>query len=245
MPTSTTRPRLFRNALCLDGCIRDLGVLGGSFVDPERLVDTDVVDLDGLLVLPGFVEGHIHLDKSFVGDRWRPHCPAAGLSERLTIEKELLAEALPVTERADALLAQAHRLGTIAMRSHVDIDASLGLSHLHAVIAATAPWQGRVDVEIVAFPQAGILASPGTADLLDAQSGKALALSAVWIRQLSTVMPTATSMWCLALPNGTASRSTSIFTSLDAKGSSNFAGSLHAQRPPGCRARSWSAMPTR
>ncbi len=168
MPTSTTRPRLFRNALCLDGCIRDLGVLGGSFVDPERLVDTDVVDLDGLLVLPGFVEGHIHLDKSFVGDRWRPHCPAAGLSERLTIEKELLAEALPVTERADALLAQAHRLGTIAMRSHVDIDASLGLSHLHAVIAATAPWQGRVDVEIVAFPQAGILASPGTADLLDA-----------------------------------------------------------------------------
>jgi cytosine deaminase len=54
------------------------------------------------------------------------------------------------------------------MRSHVDIDAVLGLSHLHAVQAARERWRGRVDVEIVAFPQAGILASPGTADLLDA-----------------------------------------------------------------------------
>lgn len=54
------------------------------------------------------------------------------------------------------------------MRSHVDIDAALGLDHLHFVMAACEPWRGRVDVELVAFPQAGILASPGTADLLDA-----------------------------------------------------------------------------
>ncbi len=127
-----------------------------------------MIDLGGLLILPAFVEGHIHLDKSFVGDRWRPHRPAAGLADRLTIEKRLLAEALPVAERADALLAQAHGFGTIAMRSHVDIDAALGLSNLHAVMAACEPWRGRIDVEIVAFPQAGILASPGTADLLDA-----------------------------------------------------------------------------
>ncbi|RSU45422.1 amidohydrolase [Sphingomonas sp. S-NIH.Pt15_0812] len=161
--------RLFRNVLCKDGRTQNLGVRTGRFVDPKELSDdTEAIDLDGLLALPAFIEGHIHLDKSFVGDGWRPHRPADDLGERLTIEKQLLARALPVQERADALLAQAHRLGTVAMRSHVDIDASLKLDHLHAVMAACEPWRGKVDVEIVAFPQAGILASPGTADLLDA-----------------------------------------------------------------------------
>ncbi len=148
---------------------RDLAVLDGRFVDPGELGDdAEIIELGGLLALPALVEGHIHLDKSFVGDGWRPHHPADSLPERLAIEKWLLAEALPVRERADALLAQAHRLGTVAMRSHVDISASLGLDHLHAVMAACEPWRGWVDVELVAFPQAGIIASPGTADLLDA-----------------------------------------------------------------------------
>ena len=160
---------LFRNALLKDGRNRDLAVSGGLFVDPGSLGDgADVVDLAGLLVLPALVEGHIHLDKSFVGDRWRSHRLAGNLNERLIVEKRLLAGALPVAERANALLAQAHGFGTVAMRSHVDVDASLGLANLHAVMAACEPWRDRVGVEIVAFPQAGILASPGTADLLDA-----------------------------------------------------------------------------
>jgi cytosine deaminase len=162
-------PRLFRNALLKDGRTRDLAVAGGRFIALESLGDgAEVVDLAGLVALPAFVEGHIHLDKSFVGDRWRPHRPADSLGERLGIEKRLLADAVPVTERAQALLAQAHGFGTVAMRSHVDIDATLKLTNLHAVITACEPWRDRIDVEIVAFPQAGILASPGTDDLLDA-----------------------------------------------------------------------------
>jgi len=162
-------PRLYRNALMKDGRTGNLAVSDGQFVEPASLAaNADVIDLAGLLVLPAFVEGHIHLDKSFVGDSWRPHRLADGLGERLGIEKQLLAAALPVTDRAHALLAQAHSFGTVAMRSHVDIDASLGLANLHAVMEACEPWRDHVDVEIVAFPQAGILASPGTADLLDA-----------------------------------------------------------------------------
>ncbi len=162
-------PCLFRNALLKDGRISDLAVSDGQFVERASLAaSADSIDLAGLLVLPALVEGHIHLDKSFVGDDWRPHRLAESIGERLVIEKQLLADALPVTDRAHALLAQAHGFGTVAMRSHVDVDASLGLTNLHAVMAACEPWRDRVDVEIVAFPQAGILASPGTADLLDA-----------------------------------------------------------------------------
>lgn len=164
--------RLFTNALLPDGSAADLAVSGGRFIEisprlpGERAAET--IDLEGRLVVPGFVDGHIHLDKSFFGETWQPHRPAASLRERLAVEKAMLADVRPVTVRADVLIGQAASLGTVAMRSHVDVDATTGLSHLHAVMAAREKWRGRMDIELVAFPQAGILTCPGTADVLDA-----------------------------------------------------------------------------
>ena len=162
--------RLYTNARTSDGGPRDLAVRDERLVDPETLpADAPRTDLDGLAVLPAFVDGHVHLDKSFLGDAWRSHRPAGSLRERLDVEKRLLGEAAPVAERAEALLARAHGFGTIAVRSHVDVDAAVavGLDNLHAVMSARERWKGRVEVELVAFPQAGILSSPGTAELLD------------------------------------------------------------------------------
>ncbi|CAD6526736.1 N-isopropylammelide isopropyl amidohydrolase [Paraburkholderia hiiakae] len=164
--------RLFTNAVEANGNPLNLAVSNGSFVAvgaerPESAA-AEVIDLQGYLVLPGFVDGHIHLDKSFVGDRWRPHRPAASLRERLAIEKQALADARPIAERADALIRHAASFGTIAMRCHVDVDATTELTHLHAVMQAREKWRGIVDIELVAFPQAGVVSCPGTAELLDA-----------------------------------------------------------------------------
>ncbi|TCW82755.1 cytosine deaminase [Burkholderia sp. SRS-46] len=164
--------RIFINAVAPDGQPLNLVVSDGRFVaigpDCVPPPGADIVDLDGRLVLPGFVDGHIHLDKSFVGDRWVPHAPAATLRERLAAEKRLLAAAPPIVERANALIAQAAAFGTVAMRSHVDVDATTGLANLHAVMAAREQWRGIVDIELVAFPQAGVVSCPGTAEILDA-----------------------------------------------------------------------------
>jgi cytosine/adenosine deaminase-related metal-dependent hydrolase len=149
-----------------------LAVKDGRFVDigPDIPLATtrEVIDLKGSLAMPGFVDGHIHLDKSFVGDVWRPHVPADTLRDRLAAEKKLLAQSLPIAERAHALIEQAARFGTVAMRCHVDVDATTGLSHLHAIMEARSKWRDRIDIEIVAFPQAGVMSCPGTADMLDA-----------------------------------------------------------------------------
>lgn len=164
--------QLFTGALLPDGSLADLAVSGGRFVaiGPDLAADDTAgrVDLDGHLVLPGFVDGHIHLDKSFFGEPWQPHRPAASLRERLAVEKAMLADVRPAAVRADVLIGQAASLGTVAMRSHVDVDATTGLSHLHAVMAAREKWRGQMDIELVAFPQAGIVTCPGTADILDA-----------------------------------------------------------------------------
>lgn len=161
--------RLFRNLRLADGRVADLAQREGRFVDPATLsAGAEVIDCSGLLALPGLVDGHIHLDKSLLGGSWRPHLPAASLRERLAIEKRLLAEAGPIRPRAEALIARAHAHGTVAMRSHVDVDATTGLANLEAVMEARAAWADKVAIELVAFPQAGILTCPGTAEVLEA-----------------------------------------------------------------------------
>ena len=53
------------------------------------------------------------------------------------------------------------------MRSHVDIDLRVGLRNLEQVLAARDAHRDKVSVQIVAFPQSGIVTSPGAAELLD------------------------------------------------------------------------------
>lgn len=129
------------------------------------------IELGGALLCPAFVDGHIHLDKCFTGVAWRPHREAATLAERIAIERELLAaadEELPRGERALALVRQIVGYGTGHVRSHVDVDPLAGLSNLHTVLELRERTRGELGIQIVAFPQHGILAAPGTADLLDA-----------------------------------------------------------------------------
>lgn len=129
--------------------------------------DAAGVDLTGFAVLPGLVDGHIHLDKSFVGDRWHPHQQVATLRERLAEEKAAVAAAAPMADRAEALIRQCSGFGTMAMRCHVDIDASTGLRHLEAVLEARERCAGLVQIQLVAFPQAGVMSCPGTATVLE------------------------------------------------------------------------------
>ncbi|WP_152223304.1 amidohydrolase family protein [Pseudomonas sp. SCB32] len=164
--------RLFINAIDADGLPLNIAVKDGRIAqigqDRPALPHAEVIDLQGHLVLPGFVDGHIHLDKSFVGDRWRPHQHTDSLRERLAIEKRELATAPPIVGRADALIRQAASFGTIAMRCHVDVDATTGLTNLHAIMEAREKWKGLMDIELVAFPQAGVVSCPGTAEVLEA-----------------------------------------------------------------------------
>ena len=69
----------FINARLNDSTSRDILVRDGRIVaiEPagERPAGIEIIDLGNALVVPGFVEGHIHLDTSFYGDTWRPHRP--------------------------------------------------------------------------------------------------------------------------------------------------------------------------
>ncbi len=53
------------------------------------------------------------------------------------------------------------------VRSHVDVDLEVGLRSIEGVLAARQAFAGRIDVEIVAFPQSGCLVCPGVAALME------------------------------------------------------------------------------
>ena len=92
----------------------------------------------------------------------------SSIAERIARERELRRElAYPVEARARHLIDQVVVHGTTALRTHVDIDAEVGLTGLQALLAVTEEARDLIDIQIVAFPQSGILADPGTADFLD------------------------------------------------------------------------------
>ncbi len=127
--------------------------------------------LDGLLLLPAMVNGHLHLDKTFAGAAWRPHIPGDSIAARIAAEQaERALVPLPPAERARLLVERSIAFGVLAMRSHVDVDEDIGLDHVEAMLELREELGDRIDLQLVAFPQGG--ARGRVADLL----GEALRL---------------------------------------------------------------------
>ena len=131
--------------------------------------DLPVEDGGGAILLPGLIEAHTHLDKSLWGMGWRPHQAGPRLIYKIETERRLKSEWNIDPKRQSerqALLSLSK--GTTAIRSHVDIDTENGLAGLEGVMATRAELADVIDIEIVAFPQSGLMSRPGTLELMDA-----------------------------------------------------------------------------
>ncbi len=156
---------ILRNATLANGTRHDIELKDGrisAFLPPSN-------DGPSLVVLPPLVDGHIHLDKTLLGLPWVPNrAEGSTVSDRIEAERRVRAErSIPETVTGANLVKQVVASGTLHMRSHVDIDNQLGLRNLDAILEVRDHFRGLVTIEIVAFPQSGILHSPGTAALLD------------------------------------------------------------------------------
>ena len=165
---------LFTRAKLADGSTKDIGVADGRILSiaptGSAVTAGEIIELEGALVVPGFVEGHIHLDTSFYGDAWIPHKPCTNgfdVHERVAFQAENMAQAAPMDVRARKQLDLCIANGSTHMRSHVMVDGSVGLKSLETVLAVREKYRGLIDIQLVAFPQSGILKSPGTPQLMD------------------------------------------------------------------------------
>lgn len=165
---------LLTRATLPDGTLADVGVAAGEIVwmgqsHQAGVSAVETIDLAADLLCPGLIDGHIHLDKTFLGAGWQPHVPGGSVRERIAAEKQVFRQLrVPVEQRAAALIELALSRGSTTIRTHVDIDPELGLSNLEALLALRQQYRDRISMQIVAFPQSGVMSCPGTIDLLDA-----------------------------------------------------------------------------
>jgi cytosine deaminase len=150
----------------------DIGVRDGRIAAIGPQLETGALDsardiaLDGRLVIPGFVETHIHLDKSCISD----HCACRTGTLKEAIETVAAAK-LAFTEddicaRARRTLEKAIVQGTTRMRTHVEVDPRIGLKSFRAISQLKRDYAWAIDVEICVFPQEGLNNDPGTFELL-------------------------------------------------------------------------------
>ncbi|WP_299941814.1 amidohydrolase [uncultured Nitratireductor sp.] len=134
------------------------------------------IDGDGLLALPGFINTHAHVDKSWWGQHWVSYT----YSEHPTVEGWIANERaergkhnIPNSSSTAAVLRQFLLNGTTATRTHIDVDLGVGLRGLEVVRAAKEEIGDAIQIATVAFPQDGVLRRPGVMKLLDeaAQEG--------------------------------------------------------------------------
>lgn len=119
--------------------------------------DPGMLDVDGCLVTPPFVDSHFHLDS--VLSRGRPRGNASGtLREGIALWKEFKATLTEedVFSRADRYCRWAVSRGIGAIRSHVDVSEEK-LIAVKALLKVREAWRDRLDIQLVAFPQDGYL----------------------------------------------------------------------------------------
>ena len=161
---------LVKNASLPDGR-RDmtLAVRGGRIEQLAPGLDAparQVVDAQGLLVSPPFVDAHFHLDSTL--SYGLPRVNASGtLLEGIALWGELKPTLVQeaIVERALQYCDWAVAKGLLAIRSHVDVcdPRLLAVEALLEVRKRVAPY---LDLQLVAFPQDGVLRAPGALDNL-------------------------------------------------------------------------------
>jgi cytosine deaminase len=126
----------------------------------------DVLDVTGKLVLPGFVETHIHPDKAFIADRTEGLRAGGPSAQTLVAELKKAFTAEDIYRRARRVMELAIRHGCTTMRAHVEVDAFVELRGVEALRRLQAELAGVLDLRLIAFAQEGIFNDGVTQGLL-------------------------------------------------------------------------------
>lgn len=158
--------------------LNDIAVAGGRIAAVGPAVEgaaAEEIDAGGGLVTESFVNTHLHLCKVWTLARM----DEVALRD---YHGEGMGKAMTAIERArevkrgldrDTMIGQARRAAALAalhgnlhVRAFADVDSIAGVEGVKALLAVRDEFRGIVDIQVVAFPQDGIIKDPGTAELM-------------------------------------------------------------------------------
>lgn len=156
----------------------DIGIREGRIqaIEPKLAGESDLtVDASGNLVSESFVNPHLHLDKVFTLGMLDDAAMKDYHAESMGKAMSAIEQAAKVKETYDrawiidnvrTALRWAARNGNTHIRAFADVDSKAKLEGVAALIDAREEFKGIVDVQVVAFPQDGVVREPGTAQLI-------------------------------------------------------------------------------
>jgi len=154
LPSDPSRPT--------DVCISD------GRIAARPATGAEVVDGEGGLLLPGFVDSHIHLDKAGILCRCQLHDGTLAEAIHATAAAKRGFDEIDIYRRGAAVLERAISHGTTHMRVHVELDPGIGLRGYQAIKRLKRDYAWGIDLQLCVFPQEGLLNNPGTEELLRA-----------------------------------------------------------------------------
>jgi cytosine/creatinine deaminase len=165
---------LLRNArIAGQDTLTDIGVADGVITSVGNSAEaspgtaaTELIDLAGRLVTPPLVEPHIHLDAVLTAGQPRPNV-SGSLFEGIAVWAERVAQLsyADVQQRVGQVLRWQLASGVQHVRSHVDV-CDPQLRALQALVDLREEVRGLIDLQLVAFPQQGILGFDGGKELM-------------------------------------------------------------------------------
>lgn len=163
---------VIRNAVLPAGTIADViiehGVIAGigkGLSAPDR---SEEIDAEGRLLFPGFVDAHSHMDKSLIGREWYHNAGGWTLQDMVDRERHFrLDHQIDFREQTLRVGRRMIASGTTAARTFTDIDTDIRLNAFHKLLEAREMLAPGLTLQIVAFPQSGMLVRPGTVELME------------------------------------------------------------------------------
>ena len=143
---------ILRNARIAErvGAPVDIAVAQGRIVDIASSIAGDAAteDVGGRLIIPGFVDTHIHLDKSCILDRCKSEegTLQEAISQVAAAKREFTED--DVYARGRRTLEKAILQGTTRMRTHVEVDPRIGLKSFAAIRRLKQDYAWAIDLEI-------------------------------------------------------------------------------------------------
>lgn len=146
----------------------DIGIDNGliAAIEQNLAATADEIDMAGRLAIPGFVESHIHLDKSCILERCTSDEGTLDEAIREVSQAKAGFTVEDIQARARRTLEKAILQGTMRMRTHVEVDPGIGLKGIDAILPLAEEYRWAIDLEVCVFPQEGLLNNPGTDALM-------------------------------------------------------------------------------
>ena len=162
-----------KNVVLENGKNSDILILNGKISDIGPSIknvsgDIEIIDANGWLAIPPFIDSHFHLDATL--SYGMPRVNQSGtLLEGISLWGELKPTVRfdDLVERAETLCRWSIARGTLAIRSHVDVSGN-DLIGVEAMLYVKEKLKSYIDIQLVAFPQDGLFRSGCLENLLKA-----------------------------------------------------------------------------